>query len=106
MSKYHYAVPDFIVRTLPAKLFDWSSREGLHSPFHKSIINRRAGGSLRRYSGGHMRKFLWFSRSLTKLGCGLLAGALFLALPAAARAQALGGSLVGTVTDETGAALP
>ena len=51
-----------------------------------------------------MRKLL--SGILTGLAHSLLAAALLLTLPAAARAQALGGSLLGTVFDETGAALP
>ena len=53
-----------------------------------------------------MRKFLSGTRVLMSLRCGILALAIAVMLPAAARAQALGGSLVGSVLDETGAALP
>src|SRR4051812_25862766 len=53
-----------------------------------------------------MRKFFSCTNFLRSLGSGLLMALLFVALPAVASAQALGGSLVGNVTDETGAALP
>src|SRR5438045_9339398 len=53
-----------------------------------------------------MRKLLSCTGILSTLGCGVLAVAMIAVLPAAARAQALGGSLVGSVVDETGAALP
>ena len=53
-----------------------------------------------------MRKLLSWTGILTGLGCGLLAVTLLAGLPVPAAAQALGGSLVGSVVDESGAALP